>query len=732
MYFYHSKKLYFITCAAAAIGFSSCSDPKEAELPNEEGTYIIKGYAEKGPFANGSTITIQELDQKLNPTGRTFNETVVNDEGYFDAGSLELISPYVRLSAIGYYYNEVTGERSDEPIILNALANLKDAKPQHINLFTHLKEGRVNHYVKKEKLAFAAAGKKAQEELYASLNIANHATTDASEVSIASGSYEAGALITISSVLLQTNNGNEFADVIRMMADQLTNNGRFSNEVKRAIVSGAQWVNFEQVATSLTEHYASFNKTIEVKNLRQFIDWDNNGVAGDESFDWDGEPLLEFETDTLFIPQQGGNFQVKLKGNLAFSFDKPAGWPEIVETKLFEIWESGPLAFEKSIGNPDNEITLQVAPTSYRFVTPQKITVYSTYGSKSASLVIIQKGDETAECKLSADGANYISALENQLGRTYSWFHTMEAFYTNSWKASWGVWTDFEEHRLTSLNAPNNTGFTYGFIPLGQIRYIRHNTDYDTYTRLLCHNLEALIYTDMLSFWGQLCYVEKIIEQPIPILYESENELLARFESSLQTLIPLLSDQTSNLFITSADVPRFTLARIYMAKGATEEALPLLEEIIASNRYRFNDSRQNALSTNSTEMIFPLKSENTSHNIFANTVEKNNYFAVMPYTEVVLRAAECAMKMGDTALATRYLKQVAAARNTLYDASAPFIEQLQTVWQQELKGSNSYFSFLKRNDLATTTLNIETFRQLFPIPQSEIENNSGVKQNPGY
>ena len=236
----------------------------------------------------------------------------------------------------------------------------------------------------------------------------------------------------------------------------------------------------------------------------------------------------------------------------------------------------------------------------------------------------------------------------------------------------------------------------------------------------------------MLSFWGQLGYVEKIIEQPAPIPYESENELLARFEGSLQALIPLLSDRTSNLFITSADVPRFTLARIYMAKGAIQEALPLLEEIIASNRYRFNDSRQNALSTNSTEMIFPLKSGNTSQNIFANTVEKNSYFAVMPYTEVVLRAAECAMKMGDPVLATRYLKQVAAARNTLYDASASFIEQLHSVWQQELKGSNSYFSFLKRNDLATTTLNIETFRQLFPIPQSEIDNNSGVKQNPGY
>lgn len=732
MYFHHSKKLYFITCAVAAIGFSSCSDPKEAELPNEEGTYVIKGYAEKGPFVSGSTITIQELDQKLNPTGRTFNETVINDEGYFDAGSLELISPYVRLSAIGYYYNEVTGQRSDEPIILNALANLKDAKPQHINLFTHLKEGRVSHYVKKEKLAFAAAGKKAQEELYTSLNIAAHAATDASEISIASGSHEAGALIAISSVLLRVNDGNEFADAIRMMANQLTNDGRFSNQVKNAIVSGAQWVDFEQTATSIIDLYAAMDKRVEVKNLRQFIDWDGNGVAGDESFDWDGKPVLEFEADTLFIPQEGGNFQVKLKGNLAFSFDKPAGWPDIVEIKPFELWESAPLAFEKSIGNTGNEITLQVAPTSYRFVSPQKITVYSTYGSKSASLVIIQKGNQAAECKLSADGANYIADLENQMGRTYSWFHTMEAFYTNSWKAPWGIWTDFEQHQLTSHNAPNNTGFTYGYGLLAHIRYIRHNTDYDTYTRLLCHNLEALIYTDMLSFWGQLGYVEKIIEQPAPIPYESENELLARFEGSLQALIPLLSDRTSNLFITSADVPRFTLARIYMAKGAIQEALPLLEEIIASNRYRFNDSRQNALSTNSTEMIFPLKSGNTSQNIFANTVEKNSYFAVMPYTEVVLRAAECAMKMGDPVLATRYLKQVAAARNTLYDASASFIEQLHSVWQQELKGSNSYFSFLKRNDLATTTLNIETFRQLFPIPQVEIDNNSGVKQNPGY
>jgi hypothetical protein len=43
-----------------------------------------------------------------------------------------------------------------------------------------------------------------------------------------------------------------------------------------------------------------------------------------------------------------------------------------------------------------------------------------------------------------------------------------------------------------------------------------------------------------------------------------------------------------------------------------------------------------------------------------------------------------------------------------------------------------YFAFLKRTGQAQTTLGLEEYQLLFPIPQDEISRNPMITQNPGY
>jgi hypothetical protein len=54
------------------------------------------------------------------------------------------------------------------------------------------------------------------------------------------------------------------------------------------------------------------------------------------------------------------------------------------------------------------------------------------------------------------------------------------------------------------------------------------------------------------------------------------------------------------------------------------------------------------------------------------------------------------------------------------------------LWQNELKGTGTYFAFLKRNNLAEEVLNISAYKQLLPIPQNELQKNRYMTQNPGY
>ena len=69
---------------------------------------------------------MQPLDAELDETGESFTSTITDNEGTFTFGSKLLKSPYVKLSASGYYFNEVT-ELLKETLALNAVANLQNA-----------------------------------------------------------------------------------------------------------------------------------------------------------------------------------------------------------------------------------------------------------------------------------------------------------------------------------------------------------------------------------------------------------------------------------------------------------------------------------------------------------------------------------------------------------------------------------------------------------------------------
>ncbi len=69
-------------------------------------TYSAIGFVQKGPFISGSSITIQELDNKLDPTGISYQTETIDDFGSFSIGS-KIKTKYVEIIATGYYFNEV-------------------------------------------------------------------------------------------------------------------------------------------------------------------------------------------------------------------------------------------------------------------------------------------------------------------------------------------------------------------------------------------------------------------------------------------------------------------------------------------------------------------------------------------------------------------------------------------------------------------------------------------------
>ena len=100
----------------------------------DNGTYHkLKGFVQKGPYIQGTEINVREMfpyifddnSTTLIFTGKTYTGIIEDDLGSF---SIKGILDYniVELSAMGYYFNEITGALSNSNLNLQAISDLND------------------------------------------------------------------------------------------------------------------------------------------------------------------------------------------------------------------------------------------------------------------------------------------------------------------------------------------------------------------------------------------------------------------------------------------------------------------------------------------------------------------------------------------------------------------------------------------------------------------------------
>ena len=142
-----------------AVFFTACK--KDAVLKKE----IFSGYAQKGPFVAGSSVTIMELDNNLDQTGKTYHTIVIDDLGRFEEKNIELVSNFVELKVGGRCFNEFCG-CTMEATTLYALVDISDRNSANVNVLTHLEKPRVEYLVK-QGMSFTEAKQQAQREVLA-------------------------------------------------------------------------------------------------------------------------------------------------------------------------------------------------------------------------------------------------------------------------------------------------------------------------------------------------------------------------------------------------------------------------------------------------------------------------------------------------------------------------------------------------------------------------------------
>lgn len=286
----------------------SCNNDEKFS-PGEEPEPIQKselaGFVEKGPFINGSSVSIWELDASFSQTGKSFSATT-NNEGFFEiTNSMEFASNYVKLSVNGFYFNEVTGEQSSSPIILEAIANIKDRNNINANLITHLEYKRVLYLISKENKKFTEAKKQAEKELLACFLIVNKDITP-EIASITDNNMQANILVAVSSILLKSVEGEvakdaKFTELINNFRDDLEKDGRISEDLKEIIKDASYRLDYMSVKENIKSRYLELGKNVTIGNFHYFIDGDGDGVLSEEDYEFE---LPASEADSYFKTEE--------------------------------------------------------------------------------------------------------------------------------------------------------------------------------------------------------------------------------------------------------------------------------------------------------------------------------------------------------------------------------------------------------------------------------------------
>jgi len=719
--------------------FCLCACNKKDNEFKTSTSYQISGMVEKGPFVSGSKINIYALDDSMTQIGVNYSGNIINDEGEFDFGKIELTSPYIKLSADGYYFNEVRGKLSTGPISLDAVAHLKDQSSVNVNILTHLKRNRILKLLQDGK-SFDEANAQAQKELFSCFSLQQYADADASTFSITAGTNEAAALIVISSIILKDKTDAELTEYLAKLSEYFEKNGTFSEDTKTDIWEKSIHLSYESIKRNIVERYNSLGKNVDVKDLRYFIDWDHDGIAGNELGNIDEERILSFGQDTLLIAVSGGNYQVQIQANIPFTTDPVNSTSNFGDSFYSDpkvLFKSGNISCSTSI--EDNKLILDIEPAALRSMNDTTISIYSMDGQTQANLVLVQKGDPNKSIALTEDGISLVNSISTKGRQAINDLLTIEGLYTQCYPYGLNTnWEPIYDHTESSSDNLLYQTWASCYQELSILRQLKDILADDQYIYTLSTGLESIIYYELAVYWGNVIYVQgQDIDEILNSPQLTVTELFDEFENDLKIGIDLLPStlettyNESQVLFYSKDVLKGILAKMYMYTGDYNEAYSLLQEIIQSGNYALNNSRIGALSTGSNEFIYVLKQDSQSE--YSQNIELTDFIPIITYSEIIMLSAECAYHLGNTDDAINYYNIMAESRSVATISSTEnFISNILSLWKTELKGTGTYFAFLKRNDLAESVLNIPNYRLLLPFPQSELNLNPNLIQNPGY
>lgn len=241
------------------------------ESPAQNKIQNIIGYAQKGPFINGSSVTVYDLQSDLSPTGKSFNAQITDNKGTFQLSNISLSSNYVSLRADGFYYNEISGQQSVAQITLYALSDITGKSEINVNVFTHLEKSRVEYLMKNGK-SFSDSKIQAQKEILNIFNIEKSDIKTSENLNISESGDDNGILLAISSILQGYRSESEMTELLSNISNDIKEDGILNSvALGSALINHAIVLDTNTIKTNLTKRYSELGATADIPDFGKYI-----------------------------------------------------------------------------------------------------------------------------------------------------------------------------------------------------------------------------------------------------------------------------------------------------------------------------------------------------------------------------------------------------------------------------------------------------------------------------
>ncbi len=439
------------------------------------------------------------------------------------------------------------------------------------------------------------------------------------------------------------------------------------------------------------------------------------------------------DVDKIHAPKEGGTYTVHINSEIPLSIVSGNPSEAIYDPSSMPLLNQGSVSLKSTYN--DGTLTVTVNPTNYYIVNSISVKLFDLEGTEAFSLEVSQDGDPNAT--FIGPGANsYISAMALAMYESHAKYRRADVNYTGLMSLD-----DFMAPLQAHDYRVREIWYTiYQGISRNTTLLQHSDTTVRDFFRPMCIVLNAVSYYELVTFFGGVPYFTNTDDAMnyLPRMAPDEifNNLIEQLKSSMEKMDEKVAgymDSLEKYYTMSKDIARVVLADIYMYQGRYMEAKPLLDAIVNSNRYSLVPAIDN-LDPQCAEIIWSQPS-NAQTRASANesyTIYYNDYLCIMQtYGDVLLSLAECEAKLNNDTKAKEYLNQVASTKGieTTSTETLTAISDIRRRIQIDLGG---YFAFLKRTGLAKSTLGLEDYQLLFPIPQDEIYRNPAMTQNPGY